>query len=147
MDLGGGGRSGHPTSPPAPTLQTIALNYCLGTSFCSIMFWTLSSFNTNSAKNRLPCTFSLIFCLISEFVSWFLSLLSSLCVQCVVFGVGASTRVSWQNQQYFEENHIVRHPPKAIHPEMKIIRANQVFLPGLTGKHAKVGAYSSQMFR
>ena len=100
-------------SPPPPHLQTIAVRYCLGTSFCSIMFCALSRFNTNFAKDRLPCTFSFIIDLTSEFVSLLLALLSSSCVQYVLL-VGASTRVSWQSQQYFEENIIVRHPPKTM---------------------------------
>ena len=55
--------------------------------------------------------------MVFELISLLLSLLSSSCVHCVVFGVGASTRVSWQSQHYFEETIRVRHPPKAIHPE------------------------------
>ena len=83
-----------------------------------IMFWTLSKLNTNSAKDRLPCAFSFYH------LVWFLSSFHYYChcyhlhaFNALFLGVGASTRVSWQSQQYFEETIIVRHPPKAIHPE------------------------------
>ena len=55
---------------------------------------------------------------------WFLSSFHYYChcyhfhaLNALFWGWGASTRVSWQSQQYFEETIPVRHPPKAIHPK------------------------------